>query len=232
MKKIISSRLLTFLCAIGGGVTGVLRLWFLNTGVDNRGLLITDHPGNILSFVLTAVVTLSCILLMPKEKTYPLSSGNQSKVAAVIGGVGCAAVSIPLLGNGLLPTVTGFLGIVAALCALVMMFTKPTPLLRCVSIVFLLLLPLHLYRQWSRQPQLPLYFFDLLGSVCLLLWAYQRTALETVGGNEKICLLMSRLGVFFCTAAVAGSEQSIFFVCGAAWMLLDSIAKDGSHDAS
>lgn len=229
MKKTISARLLTCLCAIGGGAAGLLRLWLLQSGVDSRGLLITTHPGNVLSFLLTAVVALPCVFLSLKETAYPLCSSPLSRVGAVIGGIGCAVAGISLLGDGFLPTLTGILGIGSAL---ILVFTKPNALLRCVSVAFLLLLPLQLYRQWSSEPQLLLYFFCLLGSLCLLLWAYHRTALTAGTGNAKTCLLMGRLGIFFCTAAVPGSSQSIFFVCAAVWMLLDGIVKDDVHEAA
>lgn len=232
MKRFLSSRLMTCLCAIGGGAAGLLRLWFLNAAVDSRGLLIADHPGNILSFVLTAVIALPCLLLPLQKATYPINSNAQNKAGTVIGGIACAAAGVNLLGDGLLPTITGLLGIASVLCALILVFTKPSPLPRCVSLIFLLLLPLQLYRQWSSQAQLPLFFFSLLGSLCLLLWAYHRTALEVGNGKANPCLLMARLGIFFCTAAIPGSNQVIFFAGAAVWMLLDSTAKDGSYEAA
>lgn len=232
MKKTVSSRLLSPLCAAGGAVVGLLRLWFLHTGVDSRGLLVASHPGNILSFLLTAAVVLPCVFLTLKETAYPLRPSPIGKIAAVIGGIGCAVAGIGVLGGGFLPTLTGILGILTALCALILVFTKPSALLRSVGVAFLLLLPLQLYRQWSREPQLPLYFFSLLGSLCLLLWAYHRSALEAGLGSDKACLLMARCGIFFCTAAIPGSDQSFFYAAAAVWMLLDSLTKDDAHEAA
>lgn len=232
MKKTISPRLLTCLCAIGGAAVGLLRLWFLHTGVDSRGLLVPSHPGNTLSFLLTAAVLLPCVFLSLKETAYPLCPSPLRKAGTVIGGIACAVAGIGVLGGGFLPTLTGILGILAALCALALAFTKPNALLRCVGVVFLLLLPLQFYRRWSSESQLQLYFFSLLGSLCLLLWAYHRTALETGTGSAKACLLMGRCGIFFCTAAIPGSAQRLFYAGAAIWMLLDGIVKDEAHEAA
>jgi len=234
MKSLTKPNILSCLCALGGVLAFCLRLWFLKTGMDSRGLLVTGHIGNTLSFVVTALTLLPAALLTLKGPDTKQSRSRASRLAALgaaLGCVGLIAAAGHLLddASALLTTVTGILGIVSALCAAYtavcrLKGLRTSPWVSCVIIVFLMLLPLQLYRQWSAQTQLPRYFFQLLGCVCLLLWAFQRAVLETGSGAWRAYLLLRHCGIFFCVAAAAGSAQPLFYLTVAAWMLLDGLS--------
>lgn len=246
MKSLTKPNILSCLCALGGVLAFCLRLWFLKTGVDSRGLLVTDHIGNTLSFVVTALTLLPAALLTLKVPDAKQSHSKASRLAALgsaLGCVGLIAAAWQLLSgsSALLTTVTGILGIVSALCAAYtavcrLKGLRTSPWVSCVIIVFLMLLPIQLYRHWSAQTQLPRYFFQLLGCVCLLLWAFQRAALEIGTGSWRTYLLLRHCGIFFCVAAAAGNAQPLFYLTVAAWILLDGLfvspEKVKNHEAA
>lgn len=233
MKSLTRPNTLSLLCALGGAVAFCLRLWFLKTGVDGKGLLTAGHIGNTLSFLVTALTLLPAALLTlktPDAKHIRSKASRPAAVGAVLGGVGMAFAAWQLLASAptLLPAATGVLGMAGALCAVYAAFCrlggkKISPWVSCVIIVFLMLLPVQLYRQWSGETQLPRYFFQLLGCICLLLWAFQRTALEAGTGSWRLYLLLRHWGIFFCIAAVAGG-QPVFYLTAAAWMLTDGLS--------
>lgn len=246
MKHLTKPHALSCLCVFGGIAALCLRLWFLNTGTDDRGLLVTGHPGNILSFVLAALVLLPGIFSALKEPDARQCRAKASPLGALGAALGCAGIAAAAWSaladaSGIVPVITGVLGALSvpclgltALCRFKGMRTSPA--LSCVIILFLMLLPVQFYRQWSAEPQLPRYFFQLLGSVCVLLWAFQRFALDAGVGSRRTHLLLRHCGIFFCIAAVAGSTQGLFYLTMAAWMLLDSLAvypeRTAPHEAA
>lgn len=246
MKHLTKPRILSGACALGGVAVLCLRLWFLETGVDGRGLLVTGHPGNTLSFVLAALVLLPAIFLTlrePDAKQCRCAASPLAALGTLLGCVGFGAAAWWLLANpiNLLTTVTGIIGIPSVLCVLAAAYCrfkglKPVAPIFWVIIVFLMLLPVQLYHPWSGQTQVTHYFFPLLGSLCVLLWAYHRAALEAGTGSYKSYLLLRHCGSFFCIAAIPGSTLPVFYLTMAAWLLLDGISvipkKDEAHEAA
>lgn len=217
-------------CAISGLLTCLLRLWFLTGGTDDRGMLIASHPGNILVWVLTAATALAIFWFGRKPASSKVRTvqapipGILSTLAASIGIT--SAVGLLFRGNAPLHTLAGIVGVLAAMgfiLAAVLRWRKLRPhfLIYCAVVVFLMLFPIYQYQQWSAVPQLDRYIFQLVASVCLMLSAYYRTALEQ-GGSFRLFLLFSRSAVFFCLAAIPGSRMSIFYLAMAIWMLIDS----------
>lgn len=246
MKHLTKPNILSCLCALGGAAVLCLRLWFLETGVDSRGLLDTGHIGNTLSFVLTALTVLPCVFFCLKEpgaKGCRSAASPLAALGAALGCVGLAAAAWALLSNasGVLPVTTGVLGALSVPCAAFLAFCRfkglrVNTLAVCILLVFFILHPIQLYRLWSAETQLPGYFFQLLGSVCLLLLAYQRAALEMRHGSWQTYLLLRHCAVFFCIAAIPGSNQGVFYLTMAAWMLLDGLSvspeKRERHEAA
>ena len=234
MKKLQRPAVLYGICAAMGIVTLFLRVWLLRYGADERGLLRTEHPANLLSFIMTALTLLPCAYA---ALTHPDSAGcthRKGPFPAAGWGIGCIgfAASVWYLFSTAqtgLTTVSGIVGIVAFVCMIAGAFSsysgkKIHYLLSSCILVFLMLLPIQFYQVWSAQPQLPRYFFQLLGSVCVLVWAYQRSALLAGIGCYRAFLLTGAAGVFFCIAAIPGSVQPLFYLTAAVWMLLDSAA--------
>ena len=73
------------------------------------------------------------------------------------------------------------------------------------------------YRDWSGNPQLPDYVFQIFGCIGLCLCSYHRLAFDVELGKRRMLLWCSMMGLHLCIACVSGPETEIFFLGGALW---------------
>ena len=244
VKKLQKPEIYAWICTAGGIAAMLLRLWVLQTGMSDRHLIDNAHPGNVLSWVVTGVVMLPTLWLFLQQPKCSRCTAAPSPVAAIgtlAGAAGMAIAAIPLLTNGQnsLAQITGVMGILSALAMVFMACCrfsgrKSHYLISCITILFLCMLPIQLYQNWSAERQLPLYFFQLVGSVLLMVWSYQRAALSAGIGSWRSFVLVRWAGTFFCFAAAAGSDFHWFYACMGVCVLLDSMpvqcVKETDHD--
>lgn len=232
MKYLQKPRMLSGLCAVAGSIGLLLRVGLLRYAVDEKQLVNHSHIGNILPLVLTGVLLALAILAAVKQPKARRCTADISPAACggcCVGALGFAVTAVQLLSSGgpVLATVSGIVGILAALTLAFAAYSRLKGqklhfLLSTVVVIFLMLLPVQLYQSWSAESQFNRYFFQLMASVCLLLWFYHRAALDADAGSWRVFTLVRYGAVFFCLAAVPGSAYPFFYLTAGVWALLDS----------
>lgn len=207
-----------------GAAAALLRLWLLNTGIDEKGLLVSSHPGIWLSYVLTAVMAAGVIAL-----TWPITFKpryNKMFPGSLVAAAGCIAAAIGLIVFGCqalagaadtLRRICGIVGLLSAVAMLGIAFfrfkgLRPNFLLLTLVCIFFMLALYCNYRQWSREPQLSVYVYAMLAMVCSLLACYYRTALDSGAGSIRGFLGFSLAALFFCFAALPGSDTPVLYL--------------------
>lgn len=229
MKHPCKPTLLTAICAAAGLLCLGARIWLFTTGIDEKGLLLSAHPGNALSIILVALtVAVSAILVFKEQTHYTLGRpvyGGLSLMLLAVGSI-CAAWKLLQSPTQILYLVTGMMGLIAA--ALLVVYALAlfqnrhgSVLLYAPCILFFLLLLLCRYQQWSPESELQRYAFQLLAMVSFMLSLYHRMALAIQTGSSRRYLFFSRLALFFCIAAPAYGGHILFHGALALCILLD-----------
>ncbi len=226
--KIQSNRLL--LITLGAGALALLlRVWLYATGIDGKGLLLTGHPGNWLTYILTGLYLAFLGLC-----TWNVGSGTPgyhqlfpaSPIAfwgSIAAGISIGIGSITELAQNFQP-LTLILCIVGLATAVSLVYlalcrqrrVQPSMAFHGVFTVYLMIHAISQYRGWSAQPQLQDHFFSLLASVFALLAVFQRTAIDAREGNRKPYVFYNQAALFFSLAAIRDGNR-LFFLGVALW---------------
>lgn len=211
---------------LGAGGLGIcLRVWLLGLK-DEQGLLPAGHIAGTMSFILFALV-LGVIFLCARQLT-PMHRYSHLFPADLFGAIGCAVGAVGFVYAAFSQPINSFLavlcliaGIAAALSLLFTGYCRMTGKqsafwFHCIITVYFMLHLIRQCRTWGSQPQLQLYFFAFLGSVFLLLTAYQRTALDAGHGLRQWYVFFNQSALFCCLMASVG-EQKLFYLTMAAW---------------
>ena len=228
MKYLSKLPVLTAICATLGLVCLCLRQWLLRTGIDDKGLFTAFHPGMIVSMLLLAAALCVLVLALRQQQVYRFRNCALSIVSMVFFAIGYSSAAWKLLlGRAqTLSVIAGILGIVSAVCALCIAFAllrkiKLHPFIYCPAVLFLMFLLVCRYQQWSGEPELQQYLFQMLSVISLMISAYHRAALEADKKGARNYLLISRAAVFFCIAAIPGSVYGPLYGCCAVAIILD-----------
>ena len=226
--KNIKLQYLPWLTLIAGILGLALQLLLHLTGVDEEGLLISGHFAGIVLFVLTALVLAGLFLAL--RQLHPVSRYSKLFPASTSAFVGCilaaAGIIISSVSSYLqLRDKFALIGAILAIAAgISLVFVglcrkqgrQPNFLFHCVLTLYTMLQLVFLYRHWSPEPQLLLYFFPLLGGVFLMLTAYQATCLDGGKGNRQWYAFCSLAAVFFCCVSLAG-DYWLFYLSMGIW---------------
>lgn len=225
-------------CSIAGVVCMALRVWLLAGGFDSKGILITGHFADVVTWILTAVVLVLLVTAVGRAKLRcSFTEGIITDLQSAIQTVALVILAVQLFAGGKnLSAITAIAAILAALCCVAVPVLRNNrkavpPMLRCPLAVFLLLFLIFRYQDWCREPALQLYCFELLAGVCLALAAYQRIALGMDAGSSRTYLITANAGVFFCLAAVPGAPNGIFYLLMAAAAVTDGCAVEDPREA-
>ena len=229
MKQLMKPSVSAAVFALGGIVAMALRFWLLNAGVDDRGLLITGHLGYILSYILCFALPVCLFFVLGKQKRQlHFAPTVLSAVGFFIQAIGFGLAAWTLLSYTTLAmrTVTGIFGIFAALCALVagiyaIRGYRTHPLFFCPGALFFACFLFCRYQQWSAEPELQRYVFQLLAAVVSMLALYQRSALGVNMGSPRQYVVWSRSAILLCLAAIPGSQLPLLWLCTAMSFALD-----------
>ena len=228
MKPIIKPPVLTAISATAGLACLCVRQWLLSTGTDEKGLLILSQPGNLLSWVLLALVAVVLPLSYPGKCRYRFPAMPLRAVSDLCSAIGYAAAAWIFLTSNTLPVarVAGVTAIISVLCACLMAVGsfrrfRVNPVAYCPGVVFFMLLLICRYQTWSAEPELQRYFFQLAASAGLLLTTFQRAAMVGGIGKGSSYLLISRATLFLCIAAIPGSDLALIHGALALNILLD-----------
>ena len=228
MKHLSKLPVLTGLCAALGLVCLCVRQWLLHTGTDEKGLLTAAHPGTLVSMVLLAAALCVLCLALRQQQVYRFRNSALSVISMVFFAIGYGATAWQLLADRAqtLSVITGILGIVCVLCALCIGFAfarkvRLHPFVYCPFTIFFMLFLVCRYQQWCSEPELQRYLFQMLSVISLMISSYHRAALETDKRGARSYLLISRIAVFFCIAAIPGSVYGLLYGCCAVAIILD-----------
>lgn len=237
MKFSLKPAMLPWLTLGFGGIGLAVRSWLYSSALDSKGLFVTSHPANILTWVIMFAAVLALVLCL----RYQLPGGKylklfpKSMVAGASGIIGAAAMvicsicelrALPKADYASVATlVASILGgaslVYLGFCRL--RGIHPHALFRSLVCVYFMLHLISQYRSWSAEPQLQEYFFQLMASVLLMLSCYHRATLESGKHPLRWYLLTHQLALFFCCMAMVG-PNSLFYLAMGAWTLLDSCA--------
>ena len=238
MKYLSKLPVVTGLCAVLGLVCLCIRQWLLSSGTDDKGLLTAGHPGMLLSVLLLAAAVCVLCFALRQQQVYRFRNSTLSIVSMLFFaiGYGCAAWQLLFSHSYPLYVITGILGILCVLCALAIAFClirkiRLHPLVFCPPVLFFMLFLVCRYQQWSGEPELQRYLFQMLSVVTLMLSAYHRAALAADKKGVRSYLLVSRAAVFFCIAAIPGSAYGTLYGCAAVAIILDGFAASRKQGA-
>jgi hypothetical protein len=228
MKQLSKPTIFTGICATAGVLAFFLQLWFFRS-VDEKGLLDTAHPGGVVSCVITVAVLFFLVFSLwryPCKCLFPAVPVTAANTLCSAAGIAAAVWRLLSGTASILAILTGIFGAFAVLCCVVIALLRirghrAHPLLYCAGIVFFMLLSICMYQQWSGEPELARYCYQLLALVFLMLSAYQRAALKTGIGNGSVYLFFSRGALFFCLTAIPGSRMWLLYAAMAASVILD-----------
>ena len=233
MKRLLTPTILPPLTLLAGCLGLLLRIWLFSTGADESGLLVGGHPAEILIWLLCASTLawlwLGCRPLVAAPKysfNYP---------ASAIGAAGCALFALAfgftsvteLLGRpdtlGLLAAVLGVLAALALLILAVVRYRgdQPNFLLHALVCISFMVRLVSLYRQWSTDPQLQDYCFQLLATVCLMLSFYYRAAFDVDMGRRRPLAFFHLATVFFCLLSITHKDFVFFYLPAGIWAMAD-----------
>ena len=215
--------------ALSGVAAMLLRFWLLSAGIDDRGLLVTNHLGCILSCILCIGLPVAFFVLLRKAEmsvgftSTPLSAAGYFAMTI---GLGVAAWKLISSTTLVLHLAAGIFGIVGAICALVagiyaIRGFKTHPLFFCPGALFFAFFLFCRYQQWSGEPEMQRYVFQLLAAAFSMISLYQRSALCVNMTTGKGYLLWSRTAVLLCLAAIPGSQIPALWLAMAVFFLLD-----------
>lgn len=238
MKKLLNPKYLPLLTLGFSGIGIALCIWFLNAGIDEKGFLESWHIANILLWLLTAVTV--AILFLHTRPLKGQGRYTENFPASVPAAIGCwaaaAGIMITALGDlisrpdflCILADILGLLSFPALLLAGYCRLKGQRSSFLCYVVVcfhFTLRLMCQ-YRQWSSDPILQDYCFQLLAGVGLMLWSYHRAAFDVNLGKRPSCAFTGLITVFFCCVALPATEQKLFFLTTAAWILTNQCSLD------
>ena len=231
MKKILNSKTIPYI-VIGGSVVGLLlRLWTLGTGADAFGL----YPRNPLAWVLlwlltAAVISAVVVAIRPLKKSGNYHENYPKSVPGMIGYVlagGCFIMSgINQLGNltGITDQVAAIAGLIAGAVMLVLgvlrlLGKKPNFLLHGLICLYFAIRLFNQCQLWSNEPQTGIIIMPFLGTMCLLLSAYQRICFDVGLGHRRVMLFWSLLATYFCIVAVLSFREIAYYAACALWQM-------------
>ena len=238
--KLFSKQGLFPLFPILTGMAGLALRFRLLSAVDDRGLLPQNHIAGILTYLLLLVTLVVCFL--GARSATPSTAYRKlfppSRIAAtgtVIGAVGIGVSAFTTGAAGFLQILLPILGVLsggamlyAAYCRLIGL--RPSCLLHGGIVVFLVLRVLAYCRLWGAEPQLQMYFFQLIGSLFLLLACYHRAEADALMGDYRKYLFFGQAALFCCCVCLSGADW-LFYLSAGVWIASDyCVSTSGRYD--
>lgn len=215
---------------LGAGALGfVLRLWLMSTA-DSHGLLPPNHPANTLVWLLSGVFIIFLLfgcrsLLSANKYSFNFPAFLPGCIGTGLMAAGILICSLTEL-SAAADNISRAVAILGLLCVPVLGFlahcrfkgAHPSYFFHALISIYLLLRLVSLYRQWSSDPQLQDYAFQLLATVFLMLASYHRITFDANIGSRRHYTFFALGAVFFCITALPHCDSAAFFIAGAAWM--------------
>ena len=214
-----------------GGLAGFfLRLQMLAVGYDSQGVQITGSWPYVSLWVLSGLVLIGlAVLCLGMGKRSGLEENFKAAkipaVCAVLSAAGLFVYSIVNLLNhtDLFSIVVYVLGVGAAFALAFQGYLRvsgrasaPAGMLVCLYLAALLICR---FRDWSKDPLLGDYCFELLACVFAMLAAYQLAGFPLGRGRRRASIFCSMAAVYFSCVSLAdaGWTDRLFFAAMALW---------------
>lgn len=232
MKQFLNPKNLPFATLIAGSVGLLLRIWLLTTE-NEKGFVNRGHFSAIMLYLLTAAfIAVLIIATRPLQQANKYHFNFPASVAGAIGALAAAVAAgltsiIELTASGdLLNTLAALLGILATVALVFVAHCRwkglhPSTLFHVAVCAWLMLRLICMYRQWSSDPQLLDYCFQLLAIVCMMLASYHRATFDANFGRRDHYALFSLASVYFCFLSLAGPDSVVFFLGTGIWLITD-----------
>lgn len=200
----------------------MLRRQLYLTAMDEKGLLLRNHP---LSLGLLALTVATFLLIAWKVRKPELmeESGFVSALGHGVMALGILATvrhGVPEVGY--LGILWRWLGLASPLCLLAAgaaaaVRKQPFFLLHMVPSLFFVVHIVCYYQTWSGDPQMQNYLFALLSTMALALFAFYTAAAEADCGNDRLRTAMGQAAVYLCLAELANSGNPVLYLAGFVW---------------
>lgn len=234
MKKRLHTALL--LSLVIGAVGMLARLWLLHSGLDQKLLLIPDHPAHFLCLMAMDLAVLVSVILLwdvaPKNRyqnRFPASA--LAAVGCMVLAVGIAITSFIQYGAAedspsRICALLGFAGAVALVASGICRYKGivPTFLLHSLACVYFIALLLQQYRSWSGEPELGRYCFQLLTLIGLTVVQYHQAAFSAGLGKMRTLLTVSLITICLCCMAFPGSEHPFLYLSVLVYLVLSLVS--------
>ena len=208
-----------------------LRLWQWRYA-DAAGRLWLGSPGSIAVFAATGVFLFALILLCrrgPVEKNYNFPAGLSSGAGYLAGGALLTLVSV----LSLVQQSVSIAGILGCVCGVVTVRhgllrrkgKAPNLLASCLIVVYLVVLVISDFKNWSTDPALPDYCFKLLALLCAMLALFHVAGFSGGLGKRRTAAFWCAAGVYFCAICLAdrGGLQPVLSWLAYAALLLQNL---------
>lgn len=216
---------------LAAGVVGAIcRGILFASGVDGKGLLISNHFAYSVLWALCALV--AAMLLFGTWNLRQATKYRFNFPRSLFGSLGAAAAGICLLFYSLMPPFAqedglslalGLVGILAAAAFVFLSYCRwkglrPGALFYVILCVYFMLDLVHQYRLWSADPQLQDYVFSLLALVFVLLSCYYNATFASGDGNRKAHTFTHLAGVFCCVVTIPQCDAPLLYAALGLWL--------------
>ena len=230
MKINLKSNQLILLPLLCGGVGALLRLWHYGTGLDGENLLKAFHPAGILVLLLTAAVLGVLFWLsrgavghgkyLTQFPACPIAAAGSFAAAA---GILITAMITLVRREDAFYLLAGLFGIAAAgslvftgICRL--NGCRPGFVFHTLVCIYFVVRLLSRYQSWSADPQLHDYCFQLLATVCAMLFSFHRASLDLKIASRRRLILLGLWGSYFCFLATVHTDALWLYLGCGIWM--------------
>ena len=212
-----------------GMVGFALRCW-LFSAEDDRGLLPEPHIASISCFILLALTLAVCFIAVRKgaptnayRKLFPPS--ELAAVGTVVGAIGMGYTAFSVNGSGSLQLLIPILGVCGAVVLILAGYSRmnglrPNCLLHGLLTLYFIFRTLVYCQVWGAEPQLQLYFYQLLASIFLLLTCYYRAELDAHAGDCRRYIFFGQAALFCCCLCLPGDDW-LFYLSAGIWLATD-----------
>lgn len=231
MKQITKDSRIALLTLGFGGIGLALRYFLYAFGMDEKGLLLRNHPLHILCILLTLGYTAFAAATVWKrdgsnnyKENFPANQG--SFAPAILAACGILTAVLTAEGRDTLTTLWRVLGILSAPA---LVFTgwcriqgkRPSYLLHTVLCLFYATHLICRYRVWSGDPQLADYLWQLFACVFLTLTSYQHAAFDAGIGRRRMQLFCSLMAGYMGILSTVASDFPLLYLTGGCWALVN-----------
>lgn len=228
MKIKLKSTQLPVLVLGISGVCFALRWLLYRVAVDEKNLLLSGHPLEVLLWILTAAaaaLTVAVVWKLDGSNRY-VDNFRPSVESAAGDFLLAIGIGITLLMMGKSETkldwartIVGCLAAVSLVPAGISRFQGKRPFFAFHSLVcvFFVIYMVGRYQIWVGKPQLQDVVFELFGCITLMLFSYHQAAFDVGSGSRRMQLAMGLLAVLFCAAVLAYTEHWVLYLTALIW---------------